>query len=143
MLIGIISDTHDHLDCIASAVKVFKSRKVEAVLHAGDYVSAESILPFQKLKVPFYGVLGNHEVDEFRIQEIGCGDISSGSKTIVLGGKKILLVHNLKSISMKQAAGAYDLIVYGDTHFSFCDGASLSNSILYQSLHIRFRKRFW
>ena len=39
MKLGIISDTHDNLPAIAAAVEIFKKARVQAILHAGDYVA--------------------------------------------------------------------------------------------------------
>jgi len=39
MVIGIISDTHDHMDNIRKALKIFKEKNVKVILHAGDFVS--------------------------------------------------------------------------------------------------------
>ena len=39
MKIGIISDSHDHVDNIRRAVSVFREASVELVIHAGDIVS--------------------------------------------------------------------------------------------------------
>jgi len=39
MLIGVISDTHDRLPQIDAALSLFARRKVEALVHPGDFVA--------------------------------------------------------------------------------------------------------
>jgi len=39
MKIGLISDSHDHIDNIRKSVEVLKDRGVSLVIHAGDFVS--------------------------------------------------------------------------------------------------------
>ncbi|MBN1899885.1 metallophosphoesterase family protein, partial [Candidatus Sumerlaeota bacterium] len=46
MIIGIISDTHDHLQMINSAIELFKREMVEAVIHCGDFVAPFAIKLF-------------------------------------------------------------------------------------------------
>ncbi len=51
MLIGLISDSHDHVRNIEKAIKIFKKREVELVLHAGDFCSPFTIPPFEGLNL--------------------------------------------------------------------------------------------
>lgn len=53
MLLGICSDTHDHVDHIRKAVKLFKEERVEKVIHAGDYCSPITIPLFDGLNLQF------------------------------------------------------------------------------------------
>lgn len=61
MKIGLISDTHDNIQNILKAVREFKSRCVDIVLHAGDFVSPVAIESFTGIKL--VGVLGNNDTD--------------------------------------------------------------------------------
>jgi len=47
MNLGIISDTHDDLLSLKSAIKIFNERKVSHVIHAGDYVFPGVVKEFQ------------------------------------------------------------------------------------------------
>ena len=49
MIIGLLSDTHDHIPNIRKAINRFKEENVELVLHAGDYVSPFTALPYTEL----------------------------------------------------------------------------------------------
>ena len=61
MKIGIISDTHDNIENILKAVKVFNSRHVDIVPHAGDFVSPIAVKSFACIKL--VGILGNNDTD--------------------------------------------------------------------------------
>ena len=65
MKIGIISDSHDHMDNIAKSVRIFKDRGVAYVLHIGDYVNPNSVRAFQGIKL--VGIFGNNDGDKFRL----------------------------------------------------------------------------
>ena len=39
MKIGILSDTHDHLERLAAAIRLLNARDAELVLHLGDWVA--------------------------------------------------------------------------------------------------------
>jgi hypothetical protein len=65
MKIGLISDSHDHLENIKKSVKVFKDSKVDLVIHLGDYVNPKSVRAFKGLKLT--GIFGNNDGDKFRL----------------------------------------------------------------------------
>jgi len=118
MKIGILSDTHDRLARIERAVERFHAAGVELVLHAGDFVSPFTAIPFAKLEVPFVGVFGNNDGDRLYLRErfASIGPIHLGYHTFEVGGLRGVLMHEPKSIDALAASGHYDLVVYGHTH---------------------------
>lgn len=69
MLIGIMSDTHDNLIFTKKAIKLFNSRKVEHVIHAGDYTSPFTLKLFRELKCKYTGIFGNNDGDKLLLQD--------------------------------------------------------------------------
>lgn len=73
MLIGICSDSHDHVEHIKQAVKHFKEENVDLLIHSGDYCSPFTIPLFAGL--PLNGIFGNNDGDKFllmnKFREIG------------------------------------------------------------------------
>ncbi len=118
MRIGILSDTHDRLRLIEQAVERFNAEGVKLVLHAGDFVSPFTAIPFGKLKAEFVGVFGNNDGDRLyltkRFETIG--PIHLGYHTFDVDGVRGVLMHEPKSIDALVASGHYDLVVYGHTH---------------------------
>jgi putative phosphoesterase len=118
MKLGILSDSHDNLPVIARAVERFNAEGVSLVLHAGDFVSPFTAIPLSKLHAPLVGVFGNNDGDRLfltrRFEKIGT--IHPGYHVFEADEKRVVLMHEPKSIAELAAGGAYDLIVYGHTH---------------------------
>ncbi|MEX0648759.1 MAG: metallophosphoesterase [Balneolaceae bacterium] len=119
MLIGICSDSHDHVEHIKKAVALFKENKVEKVIHAGDYCSPFTIPLFEGL--PLHGVFGNNDGDKYmlmkKFDEIGAvlhGDFFSFSE----GGLKIAVYHGTYAeiTQSLEKSAQYDVVISGHTH---------------------------
>jgi len=128
MIIGIMSDTHDHLPLVGKAVKKLMDENVELVLHAGDYISPFVIPHFKPFRGKFIGVFGNndgdHEVLKIRFAEYGL-EIRGDFAEIKIDNIRIALLHGgepggppgpselLKSLI---SVGCYDVIIHGHVH---------------------------
>ena len=119
MLIGICSDSHDHVAHIKKAVEIFKEKKVEKVIHAGDYCSPFTIAHFSGLN--FHGIFGNNDGDKFllmkKFEEIGAmlhGDFYS----FEAGGLKFAVYHGTypEITRSLELSGRYDVVSSGHTH---------------------------
>jgi len=123
MLIGIISDTHDHAENFIKAVKIFNEKKVGLVVHCGDWVS-----PFMPdfcadLQAKVVSVFGNNEGDIFRFltrKEKNGWNIEFDSKCVELeiDNRKIIVYHgDCKPLLMGLIeSGKYDAVFSGHTH---------------------------
>ena len=67
MLLGILSDTHEHLENIEKAKKIFAERGASPVIHLGDYCAGPSVRAMKGMKV--IGILGNNDGDPLRLQK--------------------------------------------------------------------------
>jgi len=127
MKIAIISDSHDHKDNILRAVSIINERKVNAIIHCGDYVSPFVKRWFDKLddaiKKNFFGVFGNNDGERlFLTQNLGqiCQFAQNGNELILeLGGKRIFASHMPRNETIEALAhsGKFDIILSGHTHF--------------------------
>ena len=61
MKIGIISDTHDNMSKIKSAVEFFKKAGIKTVLHCGDHTAPFALNPFKKSGLHLIAIWGNNE----------------------------------------------------------------------------------
>lgn len=113
MKIGILSDTHDNIPKISKAVNFFRRKKVDLVLHAGDYIAPFSLLPLQKLDCPYRGVLGNNDGEINGLLSKSKGKIKTGCIDLKLEGRRIALIHDKKKINIKKK---YDLVIFGHSH---------------------------
>lgn len=119
MLIGLISDSHDHVPHVQKAVEIFKERKVDIVLHAGDYCSPFTIPPFEGL--PLKGIFGNNDGDRYlllqKFREIGAEHLGSFGD-LEVDGRKIALYHGTDApiTAALEQCGNFDIVIFGHTH---------------------------
>jgi len=120
MKIGIISDTHDQLDRINDAIKVFQNEQAGAVIHCGDFVAPFAIRIFQKLRCPFYSVFGNNDGEKQGLLKAARGfggELFDPPHLYTIDGKKILAYHDPpKWEKISSWASPPDYILYGHTH---------------------------
>ena len=124
MKLAVISDTHDHKDNILKAVSIMNERKVDALIHCGDYVS-----PFVKrwfdglnnnIKENFFGIFGNNDGERvFLVKNLGqiC-DIVGMEINKDFDGKNVYAAHmpTQKTIDAIAKSGQYDIVLTGHTH---------------------------
>lgn len=118
MKIGVISDTHDHLDKIQRAINIFREEKIDLLYHAGDFVSPFTAKYFLNIPFPLVGVFGNNDGDRIfllnQFKEIG--SIHPEPFLSSIDHKKIIMFHKNDVINELAESQAYDLIIYGHTH---------------------------
>lgn len=126
-MLGIISDTHDRLPSIDSALAFFKSHNVELVVHCGDWKSLETVRYFAeeayKLSLPVKGVLGNNDIDVadfMAYAEIAPGDfeIKQNVFEFKTGGRTLAIYHGHHKPTLRRVVSddSYDLVFLGHTH---------------------------
>ena len=119
MIIGICSDSHDHVEHIKKAVSYFKEKRVERVIHAGDYCSPFTIPLFEGLNL--HGIFGNNDGDKYLLMKkfdaIGAtlyGDFFSFEDDnltfAVYHGTYPEITQSL------ELCGKYDVVISGHTH---------------------------
>jgi putative phosphoesterase len=116
MLIGVISDTHDNMPQIRRAVDLFNARKVEHVIHAGDFTSPFTFRILSELAAGFTGIFGNNDGDKLLLSKISGGRIFPQPHALELSGRKIIVIHEHHIAEALADSGHYDIVVYGHTH---------------------------
>lgn len=119
MIIGICSDTHDHVANIKKAVSVFKEHGAEKVIHAGDYCSPFTIPLFDGLNL--HGIFGNNDGDRYllmkKFDEIGA--FLHGDFYTFKADKLTFAVYHGTYPGITQSlekSGLYDVVISGHTH---------------------------
>lgn len=116
-----MSDSHDNLEAIKDAVKLFNEKKVNAVLHAGDIISPFTARAFNDLDAKLYFVFGNNDGDRNLLRrkfgDIGaecCDDFGD----LNIEGKHIALLHGVyeSQVNAIAASGHFEIVVRGHTH---------------------------
>lgn len=122
MIIGILSDTHDHLPMVEAAVHKLNESGVELVLHAGDYISPFVIPRLHALNAPLIGVFGNNDGDYAmltqRFLEYDNLEIRGNFAEVEVAGLSIGLLHGHESklLNALIKREAFDVLVFGHTH---------------------------
>lgn len=120
-IIGLMSDTHDKLEAVESAIDFFNQSEVRHVLHAGDLNSAFVVPRFSRLKAKLHYVWGNNDGDRemiaARFKELGLPP-PQNFESLRLGGRRIALLHGThpEIIDAVVRSGMYDIVVRGHTH---------------------------
>lgn len=122
MRIGVVSDTHGHVNNALAAARMLEALDVQAVLHCGDIGSPQ--VPNAFSRWPAHYVLGNvdHYEDELYAAAVtGAGGSFHGRfADLSLGGRKIALLHSddAKKFHQVTTSGEYDLVCYGHSHIA-------------------------
>lgn len=122
MKIGIISDTHDHIEAIETAVEHFLDAGVSVCIHCGDVTSPELISRFKPFE--FHAVLGNNDepyrekLDE-RISRLGPESEFHGLfADLDFDGVRFAVTHGVVEDRVYEYAetGKYDYVLHGHFH---------------------------
>lgn len=119
LLLGVLSDTHGHVQNTQAAARMLDSLGVDEVLHCGD-IGSEAI-PRILEKWPTHYVFGNvdREEDELRDAiERSAHTCHGRFGEIEFSGKRIALVHSDDAALFQKTIGGgdFDLVCYGHTH---------------------------
>jgi putative phosphoesterase len=116
MHIGIMSDTHDNMPQIKKAVRLFNERKVDHVIHAGDFTSPFTFRVLKDLQCAFTGIFGNNDGDKLLLHRMSEGRIFNQPHIFELAGKRIVVIHEHQIAGALADSGHYDLVICGHTH---------------------------
>ncbi len=119
MRIGVVSDSHGHLDNVRAAVRMLESLGVEQLIHCGDIGSADVVRLLDPW--PTHFVFGNVDDDLPGLRAA----IRAGGHTcherqgdMLLAGRRIAVVHGDDGRLLRQLidGGRFDLVCHGHTH---------------------------
>lgn len=114
MLIGVLADSHDRLPMIDAAVDLFIARRVEAVIHAGDFVAPFAMKKLLRFQGPFYATFGNNDGERAGLQKL-FPPLVDGPLFLTLGGRSILVHHFIEWCRPEDVQKAA-VIITGHTH---------------------------
>lgn len=119
MRLGVVSDSHGHVDHVRPAIRMLESLEVDRVLHCGDIGSLAVVEMFVQWPTGF--VFGNCDYDraEFAALIAAAGQTCHGEfGDLEIAGKRVALLHSDDRRRFQEAirSGEYDLVCYGHTH---------------------------
>lgn len=120
MKIGIMSDSHDNMSMIESAVSTFNKEKVDMVFHAGDIVSPFTATLFRDLRCKMACVWGNNDGDRLNLKKAfeGIGEFYGEFADIKIHDLRIGMLHGLHPaiISSVLNSNIFDIVIRGHNH---------------------------
>ena len=119
MRIGLLADSHDRVPAIAAFLKQMQEAGIGMVLHAGDFCAPFALDPFEAAQITMAGVFGKNDADPASLRTralAGIGmELFESPHSFDLGGKRILLVHDLADIP-ERSVESHDIVVHGHSH---------------------------
>jgi len=122
MKIGLLSDTHDRVPAIEELLRRMEARRVELVLHAGDYCSPFALQAFRQIAVPVVGVFGRNDGDREGLRAAAATsglatELFESPHSFELAGRSVLLVHDLGEVQPRSIE-THAIVVHGCSHRS-------------------------
>jgi putative phosphoesterase len=119
MRLGVVSDTHGHVDHTRTALRMLASLEVDRVLHCGDIGSAAIVDLFAPWPTDF--VFGNCDLDRKGLAAAieAAGQMCHGDfGDLKIAGTRIALIHSDDRRRFQQTihSGEWDLVCFGHTH---------------------------
>lgn len=122
MKIAVMSDSHDHLENMAYALKICKEEQVEHILHCGDFVAPFMLQELDKAGIPVDGVFGNNDGDIYTMTKLSLTELKNITLHSVLAdleidGCHIAMTHTPAVGMPLLQTESFDLVCWGHTHF--------------------------
>jgi uncharacterized protein len=122
--LGVISDTHGHVELTRPAIRMLESLEVDTVLHCGDIDSMDVVELFAAW--PTHFVFGNcdENTQAFAAAIRKAGQTCHGYfGDLELGGVTVALLHSHDHRQFREAidSGKYRLVCYGHSHVAAID----------------------
>ena len=111
-----MADTHDNMMTLKKAVDYFNTKKVQHVIHAGDFSSPFTFRILKGLLAGFTGIFGNNDGDRLLLQKQSDGRVYNQPHLLELANRKIIVMHEHHIIDALAQSSYYDLVIYGHTH---------------------------
>jgi putative phosphoesterase len=124
MRLGVVSDSHGHVELTLPAIRMLESLAVDRVLHCGDIGSAAVVELFAPWPTDF--VFGNCDGNRGELEAAiaAAGQTCHGEfGELTIADKRIALLHSHDAARFRQtlASGSWDLVCYGHTHVASID----------------------
>lgn len=117
-MIGILSDTHDNLNRVREAVRLFNDAGCDLVIHAGDFVAPFTVDELRNLKAPVRAVFGNCDGERAGLARAfqGLGEIREEPFAFLHGGLRFAVAHRDSLVDRLVRAKTSDVVIFGHTH---------------------------
>lgn len=114
MRIGILSDSHDHLDRLNVMLAQLSARKIEHLIHLGDFVAPFAMKRVLTYPGPKTMIYGNNDGEKKGLKKL-FPELQDGPIRVTLGGVRFGLAHSVEEIPAQYRAEC-DVVLYGHSH---------------------------
>ncbi len=114
MKIGVIADSHDHMDNLAHIVNFFNKNSFDYIFHCGDIVSPFAVTLLNKLEMPYFGVYGNNDGEIMGLSDFSGAKIVKGPVVKDINGFKFAIFH--EPVLVEYIKEDVNYVLYGHTH---------------------------
>jgi putative phosphoesterase len=127
MKIAVVSDIHDHIDNLKTALDKIKKSGCESIVFCGDYCSPFTVSVLMSSGLHIYSVFGNNDGDIPRIYQIikpGQVEIWGPSQEhgeISPEGNDIAFCHYPRLGKLLALSGQYKAVFHGHTHQAYLE----------------------
>ena len=117
-MIGILADSHDNLDAVRLAVRLFRDRNCDLVLHAGDIVAPFTAQELRGCGCSVRAVFGNCDGEKEGLRKAfkGWGAIEEPPVRFTHGRLNITLTHRDTGLDRLLRSSPGGVLIFGHTH---------------------------
>lgn len=121
MKVLIISDSHGHIVNLRAIAEIATKSKFDAIIHAGDWNTIETVETIISTKIPLYSVLGNADIDPMVGKRLKAKSkrFAEDYLVIELDGEKVGITHKPSDNEKYFGGKKPDLIINGHYHSSY------------------------
>lgn len=121
MRIGILSDTHNHIENTRRALQIFRDHEVERLIHCGDITTTQVVELFEGWSVTFvFGNMDRSHADLMMLAKelIGVGSMGYTYTAELGNGVRIAACHgdDLGILNEFIHSGIYQYVFHGHSH---------------------------
>lgn len=113
-----MADSHDNLNAIKLAVRIFKDAGCSLVIHAGDIIAPFAAKELEHLGCPVKAVFGNCDGEKAGLEKTfsAFGEIQDAP--LVFNRQKLcfLVMHVPSDLNTHLASGKYNVVICAHTH---------------------------
>lgn len=120
MKIGLLSDTHNHTENLAQALKVLSRESISTVIFCGDVVDPALVPMFAGLELHLVEGNIDRDPDALRraVQRLGDGCTFGLEYAATIDGKRLIALHGhlVDRLIETIHSGLYHYVIHGHTH---------------------------
>ena len=117
-MIGIMADSHDNVQFIKQAVRLFKEAGCSLVIHAGDFVAPFAAQELANLACPVKAVFGNCDGEKKGLEKVlhSFGEIKKAPLVFNHENLNFLVTHIPAAQRSYLASEKHNVIIFAHTH---------------------------